>query len=272
MKKIRIGNDIILRIAVTRLSEAEDFTGKTLRLTLHCAFETLELPFTVIGNKLTAAWLGTEQKRTGAYTVTLTEDYGDGSRNTVDKCCAFALVPRSCDEVCGQTGTQYIDHTLDVGDATADIDLDISAPANGLSAYDIAVVNGFTGTEAEWLASLKGEAQVAMVLSFAGYAENPTLSQDKCDAPDIVLFDEERLTFIAAKRNDAGSLTYYADFDTYASFAAKDYGSQTAYGRLPVAQRMYYDTDSDTLTLWDGQRLRRMYEAYSEEEIRDMVN
>lgn len=29
-------------------------------------------------------------------------------------------------------------------------------PTDGLSAYQIAVDNGFTGTEAEWLASLKG--------------------------------------------------------------------------------------------------------------------
>lgn len=28
--------------------------------------------------------------------------------------------------------------------------------ANGLSAYDVAVVNGFAGTESEWLASLHG--------------------------------------------------------------------------------------------------------------------
>lgn len=28
---------------------------------------------------------------------------------------------------------------------------------DGLSAYDVAVTNGYTGTEAEWLASLKGE-------------------------------------------------------------------------------------------------------------------
>ena len=29
---------------------------------------------------------------------------------------------------------------------------------NGLSAYQIAKENGYTGTETEWLASLKGEA------------------------------------------------------------------------------------------------------------------
>ena len=38
------------------------------------------------------------------------------------------------------------------------IDTNISKPTgeNGLSAYEIAVANGFEGTEAEWLASLVG--------------------------------------------------------------------------------------------------------------------
>ena len=32
-----------------------------------------------------------------------------------------------------------------------------NATLQGLSAYEVAVANGFNGTEAEWLASLKGE-------------------------------------------------------------------------------------------------------------------
>jgi len=35
----------------------------------------------------------------------------------------------------------------------------------GLSAYEVAVANGFTGTEAEWLASLKGETGVTPDIS-----------------------------------------------------------------------------------------------------------
>ncbi len=37
-----------------------------------------------------------------------------------------------------------------------------SAGANGKSAYEIAVANGFDGTETQWLASLKGESGVTM--------------------------------------------------------------------------------------------------------------
>lgn len=158
MKKIRIGNDIALRVTVTRLGEAEAFDGKTLSLSLRSALETVELPFSIEGNVLTALWKGTEQRRTGAYTVTLTEDYGDGSRNTVDECGAFALVSRSGDES-GLTGEQAVDAAVDItaseDGATADVDLQVSLPSNGLSAYELAVLHGYEGTEERWVASLR---------------------------------------------------------------------------------------------------------------------
>lgn len=150
MKKIRIGNDITLRIDVTRLGADEDFTGKTLRLLLRSALATVSLDYTVSDSQLTATWFGTEQQRTGTYTVTLVEDYGTKSRNTVDQCGAFALVARSCEE----------DGTL-TGDQTISLDLDVSVPGNGLSAYEIAVLNGYSGTQEEWLESLKDPAKEA---------------------------------------------------------------------------------------------------------------
>lgn len=160
MKKIRIGNDIVIRATVTRQGEAEEFSGKTLRLYLRSAFEERELTFTQTDNVLTALWLGSEQEKTGTYKLTLVEDYGEGSRNTVDECDAFALVSCSHQE-CGLDG-ETIDATLNIPAAgsgvTTDIDLDISAPANGMSAYEIAVKNGYEGTETEWLASLSAEA------------------------------------------------------------------------------------------------------------------
>lgn len=157
MKKIRIGNDIAIRATVTRRGEAEDFTAKTLTLSLRSAYEVVSLPFTVDGNVLTALWKGSEQKRTGVYGVTLAEDYGDGGRNTVDERGAFALVPCS-EQESGLTGGQTVETTLDItaaeGGVTADIDLDVSVPANGLSAYELAVQDGYTGTLEEWLASM----------------------------------------------------------------------------------------------------------------------
>lgn len=154
MTRIRIQNDITLRVTVTRLGEAEDFSGKTVRLLLRSAVATVELPFTADGNTLTALWKGTEQTKCGTYSVTVVEDWGDGSRNTADCCHALTLVSHSC--ACALTGGQTVETTVDVGTSTEDVDISVQVPSNGLSAYEIACLNGFEGTEQEWLASLQG--------------------------------------------------------------------------------------------------------------------
>lgn len=275
MKKIRIGNDIVLRITVTRLGEAEDFSGKTLALELRSAFQTISLDFVRIGNVLTASWLGTQQTKTGTYRIILTEDYGEASRNTVDECGAFALVAHSCQEQ-GLTGTQTLDVSLDVchhsSGETVDIDLDVSAPANGLSAYEIAVAHGYEGTEEEWLQSLRGDAEVSMVLFFEGYVESPSLMDGEAASPDFVAFDEKHLTFVAGVKNANGTASYYPTFGTYGAFSASDYGTATAYGVRPSAQKMYYDTESDVLCVYDGTALRRCYDTITEGELKELMD
>jgi len=274
MKKIRIGNDIVLRVTVTRLGEAEDFTGKTLKLELRSPFQTVSLDFVRIGNVITAAWPGTAQTKTGVYRITLTEDYGEASRNTVDECGAFSLVAHSCQEQ-GLTGSQTLDVSLDVSHSpsgeTVDIDLDVSAPANGLSAYEIAVRHGFEGTEAEWLASLRGDAQVSMALFFAGYVEGPSLMAGAAGSPDFVAFDEKRLTFVAGVRNANGTASYYPSFGAYGAFTAEDYGTASDCGIRPSAQKMFIDTETDTLCVFDGERLRQCYEAITESELSELT-
>ena len=60
----------------------------------------------------------------------------------------------------------------------AEITAQVGAPGtNGLSAYQIAVLHGFEGTEAAWLLSLKGADGQDYVLT----------NQDKSDIADIVL-------------------------------------------------------------------------------------
>lgn len=268
MKRIRVGNDIIVRATVTRLGVAEDFTGKRLALTLRSQYETVSLPMSVSGNVLTAAWLGSQQRKTGVYTLTLTEDYGDGSRNTVDECGCFALVSRSCQES-GLTGGQTVECRMDISRGsgeTTDVDLEITAPANGLSAYEIAARNGYDGTEQEWLASLRAESRVAMVVPFAGYVANAALQPERC-SPDFVSLDTDRGTFVGAKRDEKGAVMYYSDFDQYGSFSADDYGAQSDNGRLPVEQRMYVDVESDTLGYWNGSEMRYVNRALTDEEI-----
>jgi hypothetical protein len=55
--------------------------------------------------------------------------------------------------------------------------------ANGLSAYDIAVANGFVGTEEEWLESLKAKTYIrrhdfVTDVSYCGFAEIGSLETD----------------------------------------------------------------------------------------------
>lgn len=155
MTTIRIGNDITIRATVTRQGEAEDFTGKELALVLRSPYERIELPFTRVDNVLTAQWLGSNQTKTGRYTLTLIETASDGSGSkfTTDECGILELVPASCSSSsCGCSTSS----TVLTGAQTIDIDLDVTLPANGLSAYEVAVKNGFEGTEEEWLESLKG--------------------------------------------------------------------------------------------------------------------
>lgn len=146
MRRIRIGNDIILRIRLTRRGGAENLEGKKIGLMLRNILGSVSLPVVQSGEELIAGWTGTQQQWTGAYTVTLTEDWGDNNRNTVDEACAFELVSISSDE------------GVETGTVNIELDMDISVPGNGLSAYEIAVLHGFVGTEEEWLESLTPDA------------------------------------------------------------------------------------------------------------------
>lgn len=145
--RIRIGNDIPIRWTVTRCGEPEDFTGRTLKLLMRTAYSETEVTdFAVDGNVISWTFRGSEQKTTGGYTFTLIENAGLDDMNTVDACDALKLVPCSCSESCEEE---------------VEISTDITVPANGFSAYEIAVQHGFKGTEEEWLTSLGQPAKDA---------------------------------------------------------------------------------------------------------------
>ena len=145
--RIRIGNDIPIRWTVTRCGEPEDFTGRTLKLLMRTAYSETEVTdFAVDGNVISWTFRGSEQTTTGGYTFTLIENAGRDDMNTVDACDALKLVPCSCSESCEEE---------------VEISTDITVPANGFSAYEIAVQHGFEGTEEEWLASLGQPAKDA---------------------------------------------------------------------------------------------------------------
>ena len=152
MKKIRIGNDIVIKWRVTINGEEVNLEGLDLSLYISTTYQPRrEIAFTVAGNEITATYKGTEQKVTGVYRLTLYRNEGENAQSILDACDAFELVSCSC-------------LTTDAAFGSAEVELpiaDLGIGVPGLSAYEIAVAEGFEGTQAEWLASLSAASEAA---------------------------------------------------------------------------------------------------------------
>lgn len=145
MYRLRVGNDISIQWRIFRNGEPEDFTGKELRLLMRGTWQTIEVTdYTVEGNVLSWEYKGKDQRGPSTYTFTFIENEGKDDMFTVDKCDVLRLVSCSC-------------QADDDGPFNVCVDTDIVLPApgrDGKSAYEIAVLHGFNGTEEEWLAFL----------------------------------------------------------------------------------------------------------------------
>lgn len=150
MKKIRIGKDLQAKWTILTNGKSEDLSGRDLTLFLFDPLKySRQVPFEVSANVISFTVRGTEQRRSGVYSLSLWENYGGIGQSVVDCCEAFQLVPVTCQESPDVSPLSPVELTM----PTANIEVGIP----GLSAYEVAVKNGFVGTEQEWLASLKGE-------------------------------------------------------------------------------------------------------------------
>ena len=150
MEKIRIGKDIQVKWTILTNGKSEDLSGRDLTLFLFDPLKySRQVPFEVSDNVISFTVRGTEQRRSGVYSLSLWENYGGIGQSVVDCCEAFQLVPVTCQESPDVSPLSPVELTM----PTANIEVAIP----GLSAYEVAVKNGFVGTEQEWLASLKGE-------------------------------------------------------------------------------------------------------------------
>ena len=72
----------------------------------------------------------------------------------------------------------------------------------GKSAYEVAVKNGFSGTEVEWLASLKGEKGDAFVYADFTPEQLAALKGEKGDAFTYSDFTAEQLAALKGEKGD----------------------------------------------------------------------
>ena len=203
MKKIRYGNDIPIEWSINRNDQPEDFTGKTLRLTMIGTSGTTEVAdYTIEGNVLRWMFWGKDQHKPSTYHFCLVENGGEEGMFTIDTCDVLRLVGRSCaaDDCDGPFTMQVTSNIDDKGVTCSSV---ITVPANGLSAYEIAVRHGFEGSEEEWLESLKGEKGDAFTYSDFTPKQIADLKKPAVDAAKEVTKAAETATEAAKAADDA---------------------------------------------------------------------
>lgn len=103
--------------------------------------------FIIIDNSIQFIFSATNQKYLGVYSLTIYENKDKKYQTALDYCDAFRLVETTCQE-------SFEEGPIDISDLIELSGGCISAGVPGLSAYEIAVKNGYKGTEEEWLADL----------------------------------------------------------------------------------------------------------------------
>ena len=170
MKKIRIENTVGIIWQIKKDGTDHDMSGHTIKLWLYNSLtgDLLVPDFTVSKSVVTFLFAGDKQRYTGVYSLKL-QDTTDGF-STIDT-DAFELVTRSAlaDGSDGNITTETVQ-------LTSEMQMAIKGD-NGDSAYTVAVRGGFSGTEAEWLASLKGDKGDAFV--YSDFTEDQILNLQK---------------------------------------------------------------------------------------------
>lgn len=153
-QKIRIGNDIGIQWSLLDAQEQPYVVeGRDVAIELNVGNHRVKITdFSLSGNVISFTYYGKDQRLTGSYALKYIENGGQVDMVTFDTKDAFTLVEHSwlaLDE--GETP-----ETIQIEVVTVSSELDSKAGPRGYSAYEIAVQNGFIGTEEEWLASLVG--------------------------------------------------------------------------------------------------------------------
>lgn len=150
MRKVRIGNDINVRWEVKTDGQAVSLEGKALKLFVRSAYRKEEITtFTVDGCVVSFTYPASMQRATGARAVIL-EDATEGApRRTVCADQAFTLVAHSCEEN---------DDDVEFEDFMVSLQSNVLIGKPGLSAYEVWLSEGNTGTLEDWYAFLRKPA------------------------------------------------------------------------------------------------------------------
>lgn len=150
MRKVRIGNDINVRWEVKTDGKAVSLEGKALKLYVRSAYRKEEITtFTVEGCVVSFTYPASMQRMTGARAVILEDATKGAPRRTVCADQAFTLVAHSCEES---------DDDVEFEDFMVSLQSNVLIGKPGLSAYEVWLSEGNTGTLEDWYAFLRKPA------------------------------------------------------------------------------------------------------------------
>ena len=147
MKRIRIGNDVRIVWTLTRNGEAESLEGRDLRVRLVHDMSKASVPFewACIGQAVVGTFQGKDQEKTGRYSLVVAENAGRADMHTLDHAGALMLVDRSW-KADGEDEGGCSNVTVE----TVELADDLQFARDGRSAYELALLHGFEGTEEEY--------------------------------------------------------------------------------------------------------------------------
>ena len=195
MRKVRIGNDINVRWEVKTDGQAVSLEGKMLKLYVRSAYRKEEITtFTVEGCVVSFTYPASMQRMTGARAVIL-EDATEGApRRTVCADQAFTLVAHSCEES---------DDDVEFEDFMVSLQSNVLIGKPGLSAYEVWLSEGNTGTLEDWYAFLRKPATDIAADVAEAEAERKAAETARQKAEDVRINSEQERTTSETERTTA---------------------------------------------------------------------
>lgn len=163
---IRKGNDLTIRWTITRQGRMEDLSGRDIGVQLLDQFgKACTISWSVDLNVITIYYGGRNQSSLGTYALLLVENEGAVGMVTLDTQDAFRLVAHTSQEASGSAGNIDVNYVQ--------LESDVNTPSNGLSAYELAVQEGYEGTQKDWVRMISEQIVTSKDVQFIGPAFFP---------------------------------------------------------------------------------------------------
>lgn len=209
MERIRLGNDIAISWAIYDLNgKAHSLVDKNINLYMSCSgLKQAVTDYTIQENVISWVFLGTEQRKVGIYKLIIVETDANGGALAIDVADAFRIVAeevttasggdvsqnvsiRSVITYAGVVGVKSINVLVSPDEGGTNIvtinllsgsyvNIPIKNGSRGESAYEVAVRDGYQGTEEEWLESLHATVDIVNNLSEGGVTKALSAEQGK---------------------------------------------------------------------------------------------